>query len=293
MQAINSINSRAPTFHGTDAAYLLPNDSVEHLRLQSQHAALVDLTEKRIIHAPVTSPSIILDIGCGTGVVTRHIADVFPQATHVYGIDLSPVPSAPSDLKERPSLSFIQGDIHKLILEDPRLRPNSADLVFNRLLICGITDWPQYMKTVLKLLKPGAWVEMQDFCENIIYADSRIVPHDKWEWLKMIRQAQADKGLDPDAGANLRRHMVDAGFVDVSEKEFKVPFSRKTSAASIAEHYIGDPWGHHWRLIQKLGREQGLDEDHISRLQEEMKEGVKEEEGKAQLYFVTIGRKPE
>jgi len=292
---IRSIDSRTPTFHGTDAAYILPNDSTEHSRLESQHAALVSLTHGRIIHAPVQSPQTILDIGCGTGIVTRHLSDSYPRATHIYGIDLSPVPSNPIDAQQRSNLSFIQGDIYKLTGTDSRLSLNSADLIFNRCLICGVTDWPGYVRNVLRLLKPGGWAEMHDFDENIFFSDSRAKPQDDWEWLSLVRDAQKRKGLDPDAGSNIRGHMIDAGFMDVEARQFRIPFWREgePETRAMAEHYIGDPFGHHWQMLPPLLRKMDYSEEDVTRLQREMRESKKEEEGKYQVFTVTVGRKPE
>jgi hypothetical protein len=49
----------------------------------------------------------------------------------------------------------------------------SADFVFNRRLICGITDWPLYMQKVLWLLRPGGWAEMQDL-SYVWYRNGRV-----------------------------------------------------------------------------------------------------------------------
>lgn len=114
-----------------------------------------------IIHAPIDFPNKVLDIGCGTGIVTYHLSSLYPSAQHIYGVDLSTVTKRPSDVSEKsPNVEFIQGDIHALAGTDARLALGSADFVFNRMLICGITDWPLYMQKVLSLLRPSGWAEM-------------------------------------------------------------------------------------------------------------------------------------
>ncbi|OAG00965.1 uncharacterized protein CC84DRAFT_1101134 [Paraphaeosphaeria sporulosa] len=81
------------TFHDTDAAYVLPNDNIEHQRLEVQHRLLWQLMGNKVFHAPVPKDTTrkTLDIGCGTGAVTYEMASTFPNA-QVFGADLSAVP---------------------------------------------------------------------------------------------------------------------------------------------------------------------------------------------------------
>lgn len=67
------------------------HSTAEHDRLNAQHHGIVELMHGKIIHAPVRNPRQVLDIGCGTGIVTSSLGVLFPSA-EVIGIDLSPVP---------------------------------------------------------------------------------------------------------------------------------------------------------------------------------------------------------
>lgn len=100
----------------------------------------------RVIHAQFRNPHRLLDIGCGTGAVTHHLAATYPTAFHTYCLDLSPVPhihrprAAPTA-----NITYIQGDVKELSRTDERLAAGSFDYVFSRLLICGMVDWAGYM----------------------------------------------------------------------------------------------------------------------------------------------------
>lgn len=97
----------------------------------------------KITHAPLESPTKILDVGCGTGIVTRHLGTIYPSAS-VYGIDISPVPpTTASDAipTTPPNVDYIVGDIRKLAEEDDRLKAANFDCIFQRLLVCGMTQW--------------------------------------------------------------------------------------------------------------------------------------------------------
>jgi ubiquinone/menaquinone biosynthesis C-methylase UbiE len=125
----------------------------EHDRLETQADQLAKLMNNQIIHAPLAAPSIhkVLDMGCGTGIVTHTIASKFPNA-QVYGLDLSPVPNIRAKL---PNIGYIQGDFNKLANSDARFALESFDYIFSRLLIGGMTDWKGYVERCVALTKPG------------------------------------------------------------------------------------------------------------------------------------------
>ena len=108
----------------------------------------------QVIHAAVQpDASRILDVGCGTGAVTIPLGKQFPNAK-VYGLDFSPVPN----LHERPpNVRFLQGNVMEAFSETEggetlaRLLNDSEhdtqldgkfDFIFNRLLLCGMDNWP-------------------------------------------------------------------------------------------------------------------------------------------------------
>jgi trans-aconitate methyltransferase len=85
-------------------------------------------------HAPVERPSRVLEVGAGTGYVTRQLASTFPDA-EVIGLDLSAIPKG-----EKTTAVFVQGDI----MDDGAVA-GPFDFIYSRMLVYGIRDWPAYI----------------------------------------------------------------------------------------------------------------------------------------------------
>lgn len=330
MAESTDLYSRTPTFHDTDAGYILPNEyatfltcwmispvcsratsrlqlmipftisPAEHSRLHHQHLALVALTDNRVVHAPISDPHTVLDIGCGTGIITRYLGNTqFPNASHIYGIDLSPIPAPQPGETQAANVTFLRGDFLKLSGTHPCLQFGSADFVFSRMLQCGMTDWLGYMNAVFKTLKPGGWLEMADYSEDFLFTDNRPTdPHKDWEWLRAIRAGGKRQSLDLDVARNHATYMENAGFVDVKSTVYKFPYwegAEKEFPGSelITRHAVGDRWGFYWHLIPRLvAGSEYQDEEEVERLRGQMRWDLRGEEGKFQTYYVTVGRKP-
>lgn len=196
------------------------------MRLETQAVHLSALMSDKIIHSTLRSqPSKILDVGCGTGVVTTALATRYPTA-RVFGLDLTPVPNILG--RQVPSnIEFVQGDILNLdngqtpkdsglALASPErtgmeaIRNGHFDLIYSRLLLCGLSDWPGYLRTAASLLAPNGWVEVHDM-DWIWYDESSNAISDKWEWLKVLRKSAEDRGLDFECGSRAAGWMRDAG----------------------------------------------------------------------------------
>lgn len=172
-----------------------------------------------VIHAPLVDPALVVDVGCGTGSQTCEFGTTYPNA-QIYGVDLSPVP----DRNKPSNVDFIQGDIRKLMNNDPRLEVSTVDYIFSRLLILGMTGWQDYIDGVVSLLKPGGWVEMQEYDLDSYLNGERC--SDTWPWLVALKKQAVKRGWDLNCGSNMKTYMEKAGLVDVQQKRFHMPSGR-------------------------------------------------------------------
>lgn len=243
-----------------------------------------------IIHARLVSPQQIVDVGCGTGIVTRYLGDTYSTAK-VYGIDISPVPD-----RQRPSnVEYILGDVRNLINNDEHLAFGSTDFVFSRLLVLGMTDWPGYVRDMASLLRPGGQLEAQDFVvEGYLYGDCCSVD---WEWLNALKFAAKQNDLDLQCGRNIKGYMEMAGLVDIKVREYRLPLGtwlaeENPETRRIGEHAAREYGMLYYNAVPKMLQDMGYAEEKIEDLRSMTFKDLAGREGAELKFYVTVGRKP-
>ncbi|KAH7157873.1 methyltransferase type 12 [Dactylonectria estremocensis] len=137
-----------------EGRYQFPNDEPEQEREHMKHVVAVHLLQGKLHLAPLHRPLSILDLGTGTGSWAIDMSDEYPDA-EIVGIDLSPIQPA----WVPPKVKFVVDDAEARWLSPP----GSVDLVHLRNMSTAIKDWPALLAQAYEALKPGAWIEIQDF----------------------------------------------------------------------------------------------------------------------------------
>ncbi|KAL8987746.1 MAG: hypothetical protein Q9169_008657 [Polycauliona sp. 2 TL-2023] len=241
----------------------------------------------RVIHAPLNMPSQIIDVGCGTGAVTRHLGETYSSAK-VYGIDISPVPTTIDP--NPPKVEYILGDIREVT---GQFTPGSIDLIFSRLLVMGMTDWPAYIRDMASLLRPGGWMEMHDL-SNDWYLHGTHCSED-WEWLKALYVVAERKGWDLRCGKNIKKYMEEAGLVDVSVVVYRVPLGpwmEKPETKRIGTHLGKEQSTLFYHAMPKALQGMGYTKEKVEELRNRSSMDTAPLEGKEMRFYVTFGRKP-
>jgi len=236
------------------------------------------------------NPLKILDIGCGSGIVTLELGRLFPSAS-IIGIDQAPI--IPAQFRESPNVQFIQGVFHDLVANG-NLKPQDFDFIFSRMLVMSVVDWQAYVKTTSSLLKSGGWLELQELSWRLRDKDEEAIDT-RYEYLTAIQETCIEKGLDPFAGEHLSHYMEKAGLIGVSHRKFPWLWSE------------WDEWpqGHllamHQQSEAHIAVQQGMldvllagryDSDQLGRFKRELQQSAVEAEmGVHYSYGVSFGQK--
>jgi len=191
--------------------YLLPRHPSEIDRLDLQHYA-IRLALGANHQAPVEAPARILDVGAGSGQWGFDMTEEFPEAL-VVGLDL--VPGKPD---RPPRYQPVRADL----LRGLPFRDGSFDLVHQRLLFLAIpaASWPAVVRDLLRVTRPGGWVELVEPPLGLEGAGPAI-----GRLLEISLAAAAARGLDTSGAvyASLDDYLRRAGAREVRRREVKLP----------------------------------------------------------------------
>ncbi|KAJ9639627.1 uncharacterized protein PV06_03077 [Exophiala oligosperma] len=199
-----------------EGQYVLPNDEPEQDRLDMFHHIFRMILGGHLYRAPLVQPQRVLDLGCGTGLWCVEVGDDHPESI-VVGVDLSPI--QPTLLP--PNVKFYVDDIESDWTYPPSER---FDYIHGRAMCGCVADWPGLFRRSLHHLRPGGWLEMQDYqCQ--VRGDDDTISGAVYllDWVEQINEASKRFGKILQSAAGMKAHMVDAGFVDVHEEVYKVP----------------------------------------------------------------------
>ncbi|EEH16613.2 hypothetical protein PABG_06700 [Paracoccidioides brasiliensis Pb03] len=206
-------------YHGYHSgSYLLPNDEAEQERLDLHHHIFRLTLGGRLFRAPITAhPERVLDFGTATGIWAIDFADEF-QSTTVIGNDLSPI--QPSWIP--PNCKFYVDDVES---EWVYLPEEAFDFIHGRGMGGSIADWNTLYGHILDNLKPGGWIEMQEY-EAWVHSDDdptlQKCPN-TLRWQTLADEASIKFGKRLNSASEQKGNLIRAGFKNVEDDIYKVP----------------------------------------------------------------------
>ena len=140
-------------------------------------------------------------------------ADRFPSA-EVVGTDISPIQP-----------SWVPPNC-KFEIDDAQMPWTWAvdyfDFVHIRNLHGSISDWPALFEQCFRHTKPGGFIEQFEF--DIATRSDKVGPdHVYVQWNNLFAECGEKMGRTFKVAARMKQQIIDAGFVDVVEKKWKVP----------------------------------------------------------------------
>jgi trans-aconitate methyltransferase len=196
---------------------MLPNDEAEKDRLDLHHHIFGLTLGGRLFRAPISAnPQRVLDFGTGTGIWAVDFADEFPGAT-VIGTDLSPIQP---DLVP-PNLRFYVDDVESEWLYSPE---QAFDFIHGRGMGGSISDWDELYRQAYQHLRPGGWIEMQEYEAWISSEDDPTLSKCPYtsQWQQLCDEASTKFGRRLNVASEQKQNLIRAGFIDVQDDVYKV-----------------------------------------------------------------------
>lgn len=111
----------------------------------------------------------VVDLGCGTGELTRRLADHLP-GSDTLGVDSSAEMLTRAEAYARPGLRFAQGKIETFASE----HPGGWDLIFSHAALQWVDNHRLLIPDLLKLLNPGGQLVVQ-MPHNFSHVSHRLI----------------------------------------------------------------------------------------------------------------------
>ncbi|KAL1994794.1 hypothetical protein VTN49DRAFT_981 [Thermomyces lanuginosus] len=197
-----------------DGSYLLPNDESENDRLDMAHEMCLQVLDRKLYLAPIKKPQRVIDLATGTGLWAIDFADQHPDA-EVIGCDLSPI----QPTLVPPNVKFLVDDIEsEWAYED-----KPFDFIHARYLAVSIRDFAKLIKQCYRSVKPGGWVEFQDWDGYPYSEDGSLDDTGLQRYFNEAYGAFEKAGYEVRPGPKLEEWFRDAGFVNIHVEKFIVP----------------------------------------------------------------------
>ncbi|HEU5383133.1 MAG TPA: methyltransferase domain-containing protein [Ktedonobacteraceae bacterium] len=192
--------------------YLLPKDVQEINRLDFQHFLLRRLLGSNYATPLPSSTRSILDVGCGTGLWVREMAQQFPRA-QVVGLDLE----LSNVANNHPANCwFVAGNI----LQGLSFSSERFDFVHQRLLVAALPAqaWPVVVKELVRVTSSSGWVEMLEIGQSMTNPGPATSRYLEW-WMELSKRTDFDTTVVEYLGDMLQG----AGLKQVHQQKIKAP----------------------------------------------------------------------
>jgi uncharacterized membrane protein YdjX (TVP38/TMEM64 family)/SAM-dependent methyltransferase len=135
-------------------------NAATHSRRVAEHAI------RRLRHVPLQANWSFLDIGCGNGAATLHVADTLGLRAVGVDVDAAQIALARAAAGHRTDVSFVTGSA-----TDLPFPTGEFDIVFTNKALHHVPEWARALDEIKRVVRPGGYVVFAD-----LTAPSAIAP---------------------------------------------------------------------------------------------------------------------
>ena len=187
--------------------YILGNRDNEITRLEIQATLFEPLTKQTLLNAGLKKGMRCVDIGCGSGSVTRLMANLVGKTGHVVGVDIDNryLQYCNRNITSGQNIEFIHDDICKSKLASVE----RFDIVYSRFMFHHLTDRREAVRSMKRLTKKGGTIIIQDLDHALgswlCYPANKAVNMLRKVYVALIKKG----GGDPLVGRKLYKLLID------------------------------------------------------------------------------------
>lgn len=212
-------------------AYILATGEKAAERLEFQSSLGLHWSLDHLNKSGIKEGMTVIDIGCGVGAMTTHLAKLVGPLGKVYALDGSKeqleIAKNKANLEGFTNIEFIHSDIYSL--QD--LLVGKADVVYIRFVLMHLTEPLDAVKAIKNYLKPNGVIASQ---ESILKT---------FDWLsdqaEIVCKLGNIKGVDYNIGERTQDIFKQAGFerVEVEYKQLRLNYEnfKKIALLSLYE----------------------------------------------------------
>ena len=179
---------------------------------------------------------------------------------------------------------------------DPKAVAGPFDLLYGRMLLYGIRDWPAYIARAWDLLAPGGWFEAQEADINVLLDGDDKPMQLESTWHAEQSACFQKLGVDLACPKKIPAYLEAQGFVDISVKKYRWMYGpweghpEGLLAAKVMTTY--NPKANFQAFKRVLGHTKTAGELEVIRGQM-LRDFGWSEDGKHIDFVVICGRKPD
>ncbi|KAG6867842.1 hypothetical protein C0993_010331 [Termitomyces sp. T159_Od127] len=256
--------------------YQLPVNNEEVTRLNNQHLLLKMLIggnctlqiKEHLSYLPGRE-KVVFDLGCGTGAWARDMATEFPHC-NVIGADVAPMDlgiglknlkietcDANQGLILYRNEQFDFANARLIAMGDLRLLL-ALGLTLKKTSV-GITNYPALVSEFFRVLKPGGFLQLQEWDFFAVDVEKRVIGTESWfgKWCSALRHGLAYRGAGVNAANGLNEMIAEQGFGSIQQRDVWMPIGPcfpKDTADGARLNLVGEFMRENVKAFIKVGR---------------------------------------